>query len=479
MKKLINITTLIVLFYMQNTIAVAQCTAPPITPTTTSSCTLFGTYTTFSGSSACSGSGFGGGGSAKVIPICTNSNGDCMVLEASGLPGNGGVSFELYSTCTGTASLSGYVSGSVACYSDATDFAWSSSDLALAPNTCYYAVIWSKNGFPFTSTFCTYTEVPPNDECTGATAIDATPYNTENYCMTAGATDPPPADFCAGTLENTAWYTFTVSADGDVIITIDNIACYGGGLGFQIGFFSGTCGSLTSDGCSSGSGGTVTATYAAQTAGTVLYVGLDGNAGSNCNFDISASNTVVLPVKLLNLNAVYNSDKDVVDISWSTLSEENNDYFTIEKSIDGVNFKSIGKVEGNGNSSSLIEYSFRDVSPSNNQVVYYKILQTDFNGKTTQSGLVSVKTKLIEEVKLIENPIINNAELNIESLSNQNISINVYNMTGNIVGTYNQELYKGSNYVSVDLNNLSEGLYMLHIIDKNNRIIEQIKFVKG
>jgi hypothetical protein len=296
--------------------------------------------------------------------------------------------------------------------------------------------------------------------------------------MTPGATDPSPADFCAGTLENTAWYTFTVNADGDVVISIDNIACYGGGLGFQIGFFSGTCGSLTNDGCSSGSGGTVSATYSSQTAGTVLYIGLDGNAGSNCNFDISASNTIVLPVKLINLSAIYNTDKNVIDISWSTLSEENNDYFTIEKSINGVNFKPIGKVEGNGNSSSLIEYSLRDVSPSNNQVVYYKLLQTDFNGETTQSGLVSVKTKTIESTHLIQNPIVNKAELKIESLSNQNVSINVYNMTGNIVGTFKQKLYKGNNYMALDLSNLSEGLYMLNIIDENNRIIDQIKLIK-
>jgi hypothetical protein len=478
MKKLLKIATLFILFMMQDTIVVAQCSAPSITPTTTSSCSSFLTYTTFSGSSPCTGSGFGGSGSYKILPICTNSNADCIVLESSGLPGNGGVSIALYTTCTGASSLSGYVASSVACYSNATDFAWSSSDLTLAPNTCYYAYVWSKNGFPIASSICTRTNVPANDECTGATAIDNTPYSTDNYCMTPGATDPPAADFCAGTLENTAWYTFTVNSDGDVVITIDNIACYGGGLGFQIGFFSGTCGSLTNDGCSSGSGGTVSATYSSQTAGTVLYVGLDGNAGSNCNFDISASNTIVLPVKLINLGAIYNTDKNVVDISWSTLSEENNDFFTIEKSIDGVNFKPIGKVEGNGNSSSPIEYSLRDVSPSNNQVVYYKLLQTDFNGETTQSGLVSVKTKTIESTHLIQNPIVNKAELKIESLSNQNVSINVYNITGNIVGTFKQELYKGNNYMALDLSNLSEGLYMLNIIDENNRIINQIKLIK-
>lgn len=461
----------------QNTISIAQCTAPSITPTTTSTCPSFSSYTNYSGSSPCTGSGFGGSGSYKIIPICSNASADCIVLEASGLPGSGGVSIALYSTCSGT-SLGGYVSGSAACYSNAADFAWSSSDLTLATNTCYYARIWSKNGFPAGSSLCTRTNVPPNDECTGATAIDNTPYSTDNYCMTPGATDPPPADFCAGSLENTAWYTFTVLADGDVVINIDNIACYGGGLGFQIGFFSGTCGSLTNDGCSSGSGGSVSATYEAQTAGTVLYVGIDGDAGANCNYDISATNTVVLPIKLLTLSGKYNNETDVVDINWSTASEENNDYFTVERSTDGVNFEAVGRVQGSGNSSSIIEYSLRDNHPIYNQVIYYRLLQTDLNGETTQSGVLSVKTKTIEGVQLMQNPIVNKAELNIESISNQNVSINVYNMTGNIVNTFNQEITKGNNYVALDLSNLSEGLYLLNIVDKNNRIIDQIKVIK-
>ena len=88
----------------------AQCTAPSITPTSTSSCYSSSFYTNYSTSSPCTGSGFGGSGTAKIIPICTNGSADCIVMDYTGLPGSGGVSIELYSGCSGTT-LSGYVSG--------------------------------------------------------------------------------------------------------------------------------------------------------------------------------------------------------------------------------------------------------------------------------------------------------------------------------------------------------------------------------
>tara|TARA_Y100000589_G_scaffold130416_1_gene124081 strand:+ start:20999 stop:22429 length:1431 start_codon:yes stop_codon:yes gene_type:complete len=455
----------------------AQCTAPSITPTSTSSCYSSSFYTNYSTSSPCTGSGFGGSGTAKIIPICTNGSADCIVMDYTGLPGSGGVSIELYSGCSGTT-LSGYVSGSVNCYPNATDFVFSTADLGLNPNTCYYALVWSKNGFPAGSQFCTYTQTPPNDECTGAIGIDATPQTTDNYCMTAGASDPAPADLCAASLENTAWYTFTVSADGDVVITIDNITCYGGGSGFQIGFFSGSCGSLTNDGCSSGSGGSVTATYTGLTAGDQLYIAIDGNAGAACSYDISATNTVPLPIELLSFNAQFDPNKKVVDLSWTTLTEINNDYFTIERTLDGENYEVIAIVDGSGTINYVKDYGTVDKEPYLNTVSYYRLKQTDYDGKTTESALVAVSTKIIDEVVVLPNPVSNNATLNVTSHISQNITVKMYDMTGKLVFNHSVGLQEGQNQIPLSLQNLSKGIYMLMIKDENSQILKQIKVFK-
>ena len=126
---------------------------------------------------------------------------------------------------------------------------------------------------------------PTLDDCNGALLISSTPQSSNNICTTPGpTTNTPtitPADICAGSLENTAWYSFTTLSTGDVVVTIDNIICSGGAAGFQIGYFVGSCGSLVNIGCQNGSGGTVTATISGLVAGEEVYIAIDGNAGAN------------------------------------------------------------------------------------------------------------------------------------------------------------------------------------------------------
>ncbi|GAB4252377.1 MAG: hypothetical protein Kow0079_07100 [Vicingaceae bacterium] len=470
MKKYSLIFSLSFLFaYITN----AQCTSPNLTPGSSPTCPSLSSYTTYSGSSPCAGPGFGGSGSAKIIKFCTNASADCIVLDFSGLPGSDGVSVSIYSTCTGTSSLSGYVSGSANCYSNATDAIWSSNDVTLSPNTCYYAYVWSKNGFPGGATFCTFTQTPTNDECVGAMPISTVPQTTDNYCMTPGATDPPPAALCAGSLENTAWYTFTVQNNGDVVITIDNISCYGGAGGFQIGFFSGTCGSLTNDGCSSGSGGTVTATYTGLTAGDQLYIAIDGNAGANCTYDISATNTVPLPIELTRFSASQVNNELLVSLDWITESEINNDYFTVERSKDGINYEVVDIVEGAGNSSSTKTYRTYDNNPFNGDN-YYRLKQTDYDGTTTYKGIAHVYINAVSEFDFYPNPANNNINFTFNVNNDNAVTIELYDLTGRIVKNKSYTTVKGLNNKSLNVSDLPSGIYMLKAVVNNNQYIQKI-----
>ena len=65
-----------------------------------------------------------------------------------------------------------------------------------------------------------------------------------------------------------------------------------------------------------------------------------------------------LPINLLNFTSTLNNT--TVDLRWQTTTEINSDYFSIERSVDGVNFSSIGKINAAGNSSSVKQYSFID-----------------------------------------------------------------------------------------------------------------------
>ena len=107
---------------------------------------------------------------------------------------------------------------------------------------------------------------------------------------------------------------------------------------------------------------------------------------------IRYSGCTVLPVELLNFSAVLKNNNQVM-LTWQTASEINNDFFTVERSEDAVNWDEIEKLTGAGHSKSLLNYTFRD-EPPYTEMVYYRLKQTDFDGKFSYSGIQSVTMDL-------------------------------------------------------------------------------------
>lgn len=114
-----------------------------------------------------------------------------------------------------------------------------------------------------------------------------------------------------------------------------------------------------------------------------------------------------LPIELISFNAKANIDH--VLLRWVTASETNNDYFTIEKSKDGLVFTPIAIIEGAGNSSTEITYQEKDLNPLHG-VSYYRLKQTDFNGDTSYSKIKSVEF-IKPDFKLYPNPSVSNNHL--------------------------------------------------------------------
>jgi hypothetical protein len=365
------------------------------TPTATSSCTTMSSAT--SGSSPCAGQGYGGNSNGVTfLNFCTNAANDCIQFDISNGTASGNWSYTIYTSgCTGVMDAG--------CVGDisAGGGAITTSDAGLAANTCYtIRVVHANTG---TFTICDQTNPTINDDCANATSVDSTPDSDDNFCTTPGpTTNAPtitPADLCAGSLENTAWYTFTVLNTNDVTVVFDNIVCTGGGAGFQIGYFTGTCGSLSNLGCSSGSGGTVTTTITGLTAGDVVTFAMDGNAGANCTYDISATNTVLLPIELTYFRVTQESKLKNV-LHWATASELNNDKFIIETSNDLTAWNNLREINGSGTSNTSTSYEFTDYSPTGT-ISYYRLKQIDFDGKLLHSKIVSVLNFSLPETKEI------------------------------------------------------------------------------
>jgi hypothetical protein len=129
--------------------------------------------------------------------------------------------------------------------------------------------------------------------------------------------------------------------------------------------------------------GTPTANVAGNVTATIPVTSFGDFALANL---INGSNP--LPVTLLNFKATEKNQTQVF-LQWTTSNEINNDYFAIEVSADGKIFHEAGRVNGAGNSTSIINYTFIDFAPLNG-ISYYRLKQTDKNGKTEYSSIVSV-----------------------------------------------------------------------------------------
>lgn len=141
-------------------------------------------------------------------------------------------------------------------------------------------------------------------------------------------------------------------------------------------------------------------------------------------------------------------------LNWLTSSETNNDYFTIERSADGQNFAALEDIKGAGNSSEEISYEWIDqkLLPGNN---YYRLKQTDYDGKFTYSNIVRTIIDVSEETRIYPNPT--SAHVNILSPSENTLQImDVFGKSYR-----NQNISEGLN--TIDVADLSAGILIFKI----------------
>ena len=102
--------------------------------------------------------------------------------------------------------------------------------------------------------------------------------------------------------------------------------------------------------------------------------------------------TVFLPIELTSFSIFATADGFM--FNWITASENENDYFTLEYSIDGVSFNEIDYVHGAGTTSETSEYEYRWDEAPDFEMLYFRLKQTDYNGEFSYSDvLVSSRKK--------------------------------------------------------------------------------------
>jgi len=161
-----------------------------------------------------------------------------------------------------------------------------------------------------------------------------------------------------------------------------------------------------------------------------------------------------LPVEWVDMKAVFQDN--AVRTLWTTETEYNNDYFTVERSADGAAWTAIGQVEAAGNSTQRTDYSFTDESPLSG-ISYYRIRQTDNNGDVSYSDIASVNApNALKDVTVYPNPT--ESQVRVSGLGAQSFKlINALGTEVNCPSTPESD----SEAMLLDLSALPKGIYYL------------------
>ncbi|HXA01623.1 MAG TPA: T9SS type A sorting domain-containing protein [Cytophagaceae bacterium] len=178
-----------------------------------------------------------------------------------------------------------------------------------------------------------------------------------------------------------------------------------------------------------------------------------------------------LPVTLVSFNALLKNQ--IVALEWSTTSEINNNYFIIERSFDGINFDSIGRVDGSGNSNALVNYNFSDANPLAG-IAYYRLKQVDIDGKIRYTPVKSV-TFDGSEFSVQPIPSSDFLYLKMSHLPDAKCRLSVYNTLGQLM--LEEEIINQANTLNkkIDISELAVGMYVLQMVSGDNVFVRKIE----
>lgn len=219
---------------------------------------------------------------------------------------------------------------------------------------------------------------------------------------------------------------------------------------------------------------------ASQPTGTNYFVHIfqnDDCSGSNFNQScgrLTFGAGTDLSVELISFAG--NTTELGNQLQWQTATETDNDYFELESTTDGVEFKIVGRVKGAGTSKTLKQYDFFDYTSE--QTTYYRLKQTDFDGNFVYHPTIAVKRGENKEVLISPNPVTDKFYVTLDVGTAGTYHFSFVNALGASIER-NVVLEKGMNRIEMDVSEeLRQGFYILLITDDNGTVISTNKFVK-
>lgn len=179
------------------------------------------------------------------------------------------------------------------------------------------------------------------------------------------------------------------------------------------------------------------------------------------NFQTTIPPGALLPIDLMYFRAEL-IDASKVLLKWATATEENNDYFLIQRSSNGRDWETIDKIKGALISSSTIEYQAYDNNAFRG-TIWYRLVQVDTDGSSTTFKVVVVKNEITTNTAVYPNPSKGLFNFSHEAFGYENCTIRIFSATGQLI---EQAIIKDK-IVTIDLTKRENGVYIYQIEDLN------------
>jgi hypothetical protein len=224
---------------------------------------------------------------------------------------------------------------------------------------------------------------------------------------------------------------------------------------------------------------------AGETYAMILNIFMTGNPQPEIDLTIGGSGTldctpVVLPITLVDFYGINQGERNL--LSWITSSEMNNDYFTVEGSINGYEWYHVGDVKSVGNSHDKQFYQLADGTP-NIPVTYYRLIQVDVDGGRSYSDVIAVNANRGETdvlvTELFPNPTNSFANFTYTGDNElEPLNVTLKNEMGQTVQEFNYiSVHKGmTNMLNVE--DLKSGVYQVIFTQGNQRQVTRLALIK-
>ena len=174
---------------------------------------------------------------------------------------------------------------------------------------------------------------------------------------------------------------------------------------------------------------------------------------------LSATNASPFEAYLGSFTVIKRSDNTVL-VKWTTISEHNNQYFSIEHSSDGIHYTDIGKILSLGNTAAGFSYQFIDSKPTIGKNLYrIRMVDISVRNKYSETRGVYITDNRKVRFSVFPNPAANSVTLNLNIKENEELKIEVYDVSGNKV--LSKTCIIQNEKAELNIESLKTGLYAI------------------